>query len=94
MKKIKNPLKTQKKEKIKKLIIFKTQSKKNKKTLNKGYLVKKLKYKVTIKTKVEKSGLSNDEGDKIRLAFDLFDTKRNMKDSSKRIKSSKVIIGI
>ena len=41
--KIKNPLKTQKKEKIKKLLTFKTQSKKNKKTLNKGYLVKKLK---------------------------------------------------
>ena len=30
--KIKNPLKTQKKEKIKKLLTFKTQSKKNKKT--------------------------------------------------------------
>ena len=41
--KIKNPLKTKKNEKIQKLLIFKTQSKKNKKTLKKGYLVKNLK---------------------------------------------------
>ena len=48
---------------------------------------------VTTKTKVEKSGLSNDEVDEIRQAFDLFDTNGTGKIDPKELKAAMQLLG-
>ena len=48
---------------------------------------------VTTTTKVEKSGLSNDEGDEIRQAFDLFDTNGTGKIDPKELKAAMQSLG-
>ena len=48
---------------------------------------------VTTTTKVEKSGLSNDEVDEIRQAFDLFDTNGTGKIDPKELKAAMQSLG-
>ena len=48
---------------------------------------------VTTTTKVEKSGLSNDEVDEIRQAFDLFDTNGTGKIDTKELKAAMQSLG-